>query len=123
MSLEEQKSPCQTGTDFGSTWRPLIDAVEDWPLCFCDAGTVKPGDLVESDHVRKAYTGMTMYSLASDAYRWYYLNQQRRDEVTLIKIFDSHPNGPAVRTYNLVAFFGMQENYLRKINRKINLTY
>jgi hypothetical protein len=75
--------------------------VKDWPLCLCDAGTVQPGDLVESDHVRKAYTGMTMYALESELYRWYYLSEQKRSEVTLIKIFDSDPTGPAVRKHSL----------------------
>lgn len=73
---------------------------------------MKPGDLIESDHVRKAYTGMTMYSLTSDSYRWYYLNQQGRDEVTLIKIFDSHPNGPAVRKYTIPCLFGIKKGPL-----------
>lgn len=72
-----------------SFWRPIIDVVEDRPLSLCDAQTVGLSDLVEADHVRKHYSGANYYAKPSDNYRWYYLNRQRRDEVTLLKMFDS----------------------------------
>ncbi|KAL2058644.1 hypothetical protein ABVK25_001372 [Lepraria finkii] len=72
-------------------WRPIIDVVEDQPLTFCDARTVEPSDLVEADHVRKHYNGSNFYAKPSHRYRWHYLNRQRKDEVTLLKMFDSDP--------------------------------
>ena len=72
-----------------SIWRPIIDVVEDRPLALCDARTVGRSDLVEADHVRKHYSGANYYAKPSHNYRWHYLNRQRRDEVTLLKMFDS----------------------------------
>lgn len=65
--------------------------VEDHPLALCDAQSVQPSDLVEADHVRKHYSGANIYAKSSPHYRWHYLSQQRKDEVSLIKMFDSHP--------------------------------
>jgi hypothetical protein len=55
----------------------------------CDARSVDSSDLVEADHVRKQYSGSNYYAKPSQKYQWYYLNQQRVDEVTLLKMFDS----------------------------------
>ena len=75
-----------------SIWRPIVNVVEDQPLALCDARTVEPIDLVEADHVRKHYNGANIYAKPSPRYRWYYLNRQRDDEVTLLKMFDSDPD-------------------------------
>ena len=72
-----------------SLWRPIVDVIEDRPLALCDARTVEPSDLVEADHIRKHYSGANYYATPSHNYRWHYLNRQRRDEVTLLKMFDS----------------------------------
>lgn len=63
--------------------------VQDRPLALCDVQTINEEDLVEADHVRKHYSGSNYYALYNPRYRWHYLNQQRRDEVTLLKMFDS----------------------------------
>ena len=68
-----------------------MDVIHDRPIAICDASTIKRGDLVEADHVRKHYSGTNYYALSSPHYRWYYLNKQTKDEVTLVKIFDSFP--------------------------------
>ena len=83
--------PCTMHTTLTqySLWRPIIDVVEDRPLALCDARTVGPSDLVEADHVRRHYSGANYYATPSHNYRWHYLNRQRRDEVTLLKMFDS----------------------------------
>ena len=69
-----------------------MDVVEDQPLALCDARSVELSDLVEADHVRKHYNGANYYARPSRKYRWCYLNRQRNDEVTLLKMFDSNPN-------------------------------
>jgi hypothetical protein len=66
-----------------------VEVVEDWPLAICDGSTVDESDLVAADHIRKHYTGETFYVQQNSAHRWYYLRQQRRDEVFLFKNFDS----------------------------------
>lgn len=84
-----------------SIWRPIIDVVEDQPLALCDARSVELSDLVEADHVRKQYSGANFYAKASRRYRWHYLKHQRKEEVTLLKMFDSDPDVEAARQYPL----------------------
>lgn len=72
-----------------NVWRPLRHPVEDYPLAVCDGSTVPATSLVTADHVRKFYTGESLYPLHNEAYRWYYLNRQTKDEVLLLKMFDN----------------------------------
>lgn len=72
-----------------NSWRPLVDIVEDRPLALCDGSSIRPSDLVEADHIRKNYDGANYYAKKSKMYKWYYLNRQRKDEITLFKNFDS----------------------------------
>ena len=89
--IKSVEFPCTMHTSLTqcSLWRPIVDVVEDRPLALCDARTVGLSDLVEADHVRKHYSGANYYAKPSRNYRWHYLNRQRRDEVTLLKMFDS----------------------------------
>lgn len=70
-------------------WRPLCEVVEDRPLAMCDMRTVDVDDLVEADHVRKHYNGSNYYLRESPRYKWYYLSNQTKTEVTMIQMFDS----------------------------------
>jgi hypothetical protein len=74
---------------FGSVWRPLIDSVEDWPLAVCDGQTVNWSDLVETDHVRRQYSGSTLYLMRNSEQRFYYMSKQSKQEVLIFKNFDS----------------------------------
>jgi hypothetical protein len=51
--------------------------------------------LVPVDHVRKYYVGESLYPLACSKYRWHYLSRQTKDEVLLVKTFDSKEDVPA----------------------------
>lgn len=43
-----------------------------------------------ADFVRKQYVGESMYPLPGwGQYRWYYLSCQTRDEVLMLKMYDS----------------------------------
>lgn len=66
-----------------------MDEVGDWPLALCDGRTVKPGDLVETDHIQRKYTGPTMYMMHNPGHKFYYLGGQRTDEVIIFKNFDT----------------------------------
>jgi hypothetical protein len=66
----------------------LINAVEDWPLAICDGSTVDPGDLVETDHVRRHYTGSTMYLKHNLSQKFCYMNRQSKDDVLIFKNFE-----------------------------------
>ncbi|MCJ1467360.1 hypothetical protein MMC07_005984 [Pseudocyphellaria aurata] len=70
-------------------WRPLIDSVEDWPLAVCDGSTVDGSDLVETDHVRRQYSGSTMYLMHNPGQKFYYMCKQSKSEVLIFKNFDS----------------------------------
>jgi len=52
-------------------------------------------DLVECDHVRKRFKGTAYYSYYNPDHKWYYLGEQKPDEVTFLKIFDSDSKGGA----------------------------
>lgn len=65
--------------------------MERWPLALCDGQTVPETSLVESDRVRRGYTGGNTFVLPNPEMRWYYMAQQGNDEVVLSKIFDSNP--------------------------------
>lgn len=72
-----------------SVWRPLVNCVEDWPLTVGDGSTFELSDLVETDHVRRHYTGSTLYVKYNPRQQFYYMGKQRRNEVLIFKNFDS----------------------------------
>ena len=72
-----------------SVWRPL-KPIKSWPLAICDSRTVRQSDLVPSDLVRRRFVGETFYAKSNPEHRWYYLSEQQPDEVTMLKIYDSH---------------------------------
>ncbi|KAH7061984.1 methyltransferase CmcJ [Paraphoma chrysanthemicola] len=70
-------------------WKPLYRPVQDAPLAICDASTVQSDDLVAIDNVRRTWSGETVFVLPSPRYKWYYISEQRPDEVLIFKTFDS----------------------------------
>lgn len=46
-------------------------------------------DLVETDHVRRHYSGSTLYLMHNPAQRFYYMSQQSKNDVLIFKNFDS----------------------------------
>jgi len=72
-----------------NVWRPLVPAVGDWPLAIADGSTVSPQDLVETDHIRRHYSGSTMYLQHRPGQKFYFLSNQTHEEVLLFKNFDS----------------------------------
>ncbi|KAJ5190072.1 hypothetical protein N7491_007887 [Penicillium cf. griseofulvum] len=93
-------------------WRPLRGPVQDWPLATMDYRTCRTNLIYPTDLLDKVdnYRGQTVTFGYADEQEWYYLDKQRTDEVTMIKIWDSkedvqaklcphvafnHPNTPA----------------------------
>ena len=76
-----------------NVWRP-IKVVESAPFALCDASTIAPEDLCDSE-VRGGLgdpNRPTLYGHAiafNENQRWYYIPQQRPDEVLVFKLFDS----------------------------------
>jgi hypothetical protein len=78
-----------------NVWRPIKGPVERSPLALADASSIAPGDLVATDQVFADRTG-EIYHVAHDpGQRWYYAPRMTRDEVILIKGWDSVDDGRA----------------------------
>jgi hypothetical protein len=76
-------------------WRPIRGPLQDAPLAVCHAGTVQPGDLVAQDLIYKDRTGEIYGLTYNPAHKWFYVPDMRRDEVLLLKCFDSEHDGRA----------------------------
>lgn len=79
-------------------WRPLVEGViENNALAVCDARTVQPEDVTELmvyGYGTPAYSwhdiGISTYSVnSSPRHTWYYYPRMTRDEVLIIKSYDS----------------------------------
>ncbi|KAK4504223.1 hypothetical protein PRZ48_005139 [Zasmidium cellare] len=78
-----------------SVWRPIENEVDEWPLAMLDGSTIPNCNLINIDHVRRTYVGETQYAVHSPEYRWHYLSRQKKDEVIIMKMYDSAQDVPA----------------------------
>jgi hypothetical protein len=72
-----------------NVWRPLFGPLKDAPLALCDARSVAPQELVASDLVFRDRVGETYSATYSPDHRWSYFPRMSRDEVLLLKCYDS----------------------------------
>lgn len=78
-----------------NVWRPIRGPVERAPLALADASSVKPEELVATDQIFPDRVG-EIYNVAyAPQQRWYYASRMTRDEVILIKGWDSADDGRA----------------------------
>ena len=81
---------------FVNVWRPLTGPVESTPLVLCDARSLEARDVIAADHVYDAgRRGETYRIVFNPAQQWLYFPRMTRDEVVLIKCFDSETDGRA----------------------------
>jgi hypothetical protein len=78
-----------------NVWRPIAEPVQSWPLALCDAQSLAWDDLVVSERRYPDRVGETYRVHFNPRHRWFYFRQMRRDEVLLIKCFDSATDGRA----------------------------
>ena len=78
-----------------NVWRPIRGPVRMWPLGLVDAATIAPADLAVCDLVYSDRTGEIYQGVFNPAHRWYYVPDMQRDEVILIKCYDSARDGRA----------------------------
>lgn len=72
-----------------NVWRPIRGPVERSPLALADASSVRQEDLIATDQIFPDRVG-EIYNLAyAPAQRWYYAPRMIKDEVLLIKSWDS----------------------------------
>jgi len=58
-------------------WRPLVDPVEDYPLALCDARSVNPLDLIDSERRAPNHRGEIQLAVHAPEQRWYYFPEMR----------------------------------------------
>lgn len=78
-----------------NVWRPISGPVRAAPLAVCDAQSLAPGDLVATDLVYSDRVGEVYGAAYGTHQRWYYFPDMERDEVILIKGYDSETDGRA----------------------------
>lgn len=76
-----------------NVWRPIASPVQESPIAVCDAQSIASKDLVPLDLVYRDRVGETYAITYNSSHRWFYFPQQQRDEVLLIKCFDSAEDG------------------------------
>lgn len=90
---DEAEALAETRFQIVNVWRPLVDPVEDFPLALCDARSLDPLDLIDSERRARYHTGEIQLAVHDAAQRWYYFPRMRPNEVLLFKTFDSLNNG------------------------------
>jgi len=65
--------------------------VEDDHLTICDGQTIEQNDLVEADRISTtgSYVGEIYYVKHNPVQRWYFLDKQQPEEMTIFVSFDS----------------------------------
>lgn len=76
-------------------WRPITGPVETSPLAICEYGSIEDGDLIAAErHYQGRIGGVYNLSYNPDQH-WYYFPRMERDEVVLLKCYDSLTDGTA----------------------------
>ena len=78
-----------------NVWRPITGPVERTPLALADAESVAPAELVATDQVFPDRVGEIFMLAHGAGQRWYWAPRMERDEVLLIKGWDSLDDGRA----------------------------
>ncbi len=78
-----------------NVWRPIRGPLEDTPLAVADARTIASDDLIASDLIYPDKVGETYAVELNPNHHWYYFPRMARDEVILIKGYDSDRANPA----------------------------
>lgn len=74
-------------------WRSIAGTVQTTPLAVCDAQTIGPEQLITAERRTKDRVGHTQAMTYSEDNRWYYFSDMQRDEVMLLKTYESDPEG------------------------------
>ncbi len=82
---------------FGSinVWRPIKGPVVTAPLAICEYGSIRDKDLIAAERRYQDRVGGIYYLAYDPAQRWYYFPRMQRDEVVLLKCYDSLTDGTA----------------------------
>ena len=78
-----------------NVWRPLVGPVETAPLAVCGWDTLHEKDLLVAERRYQDRLGGVLHLTYNPSQRWYYFPKMTRDEVVLLKCFDSLEDGTA----------------------------
>ena len=78
-----------------NVWRPIRGPIESTPLAVCDSSSIDPGDFVASDLVYRDKVGETYRFTYNPNHRWFYFPRLEKNEVILLKCYDSKEDGRA----------------------------
>ena len=78
-----------------NVWRPIRGPIESTPLAVCDAQSIAPKDYVPTDFVYRDKVGEVYRFTYSPDHRWFYFPRLERNEVILLKCYDSWDDGRA----------------------------
>ncbi|MGE0746760.1 MAG: CmcJ/NvfI family oxidoreductase [Rhodospirillales bacterium] len=95
--LGPEEAAMRLGRRYGSinVWRPIRGPVETAPLAICGWDSLAESDLIASERRYQDRIG-GVYQLAHNpAQRWYYFPRMAREEVVILKCFDSRADGTA----------------------------
>ena len=81
-----------------NVWRSIAGPVLTNPLACCDATSIETTDLLASERRAQDRIGELELVCWNPAHRWYYFPEMIREEVLLIKTFDSAKDGRARRS-------------------------
>lgn len=78
-----------------NVWRPLTGPVKTDPIAICAWDSLDPKDLIVAERVYNDRVGGILNLAYNPAQRWTYFPDMERDEVILLKCFDSERDGRA----------------------------
>ncbi len=78
-----------------NVWRPIKGPIARSPLALADASSIRPADLIATDQIFPDRVGEIYHLAYHPGQRWYYAPGMTRDEVLLIKGWDSLSDGRA----------------------------
>ena len=72
-----------------SVWRVTFGPNNDWPLAVCDFTTVNSSDVETNDVIHRTHVGESTRLHHDSRQKWYYLSDQRVEEVVVFRNTDT----------------------------------
>ena len=95
--LPADEAESRLGKRFGSinVWRPIVGPVETSPLAICGWDTLNEANLIPAERRYQDRIGGVLHLSYNPDQRWYYFPKMEREEIVLLKCFDSLDDGTA----------------------------
>lgn len=93
--MEAAKADRYLGHRFAmvNVWRSIGESADRSPLAFADGRTVAADDYIATDLIYESRKGEIYQNAHSEGQRWYWYPNMTRDEVVLLKCFDTATDG------------------------------